>query len=271
MKKFLLFFLMTAVLTQTLLAQEKEAPKGDEDSSIGLEAGIDYYSLYLFRGLYFFGGDGAFLPYAIYDIAKSGVKATVLGEISESYIGEGKNDRNHTAFINHGVDFCLSYEHVFKKDKEDFLSLGFEAWYYWYFNLKDATGFNGDYFTGKVTATLLAFSITPFAAVSYDYYLDKDYVEKQGEDFYVQLGAKYEKKLAEAALVNFSLWGGYYNARSIHKTGFSDVSAAVGFELTHGAVTLKSSFNYVLVPDKEFYRGEDINRFFATFGASYSI
>ena len=248
---------------------------------IGITARIDYYSTYLWRGTYFFGGDGAFCPQLTYNVLGSGAVASFIGEFSESYFFEGeKKDRNQTAFAYHGLDFGIDYSHTFNEA----FTVGAGLWYYWYFNSGEADASNSTDYSfltakGFVRADMLP--LKPTATLYYDYYT----AIERGGDFYVTLGVSHEFSLSGEVTLGISLSTGYYYQNTAETTtytgteiietpvkkGFSDISTLVTLNYKKGSLGVFGGFGYVVVPAETWHKGQDVHRFYATFGASYTL
>ena len=98
MKKLLLALIAVLAISGYLFAQnaggKKEAVKGkevaakekeeaaEEDSSIGLDFSINYYTKYIWRGIDFYDGDGYFYPAIAWEIFGSGLTLSVGAEMA---------------------------------------------------------------------------------------------------------------------------------------------------------------------------------------------
>ncbi|MBN1532402.1 MAG: hypothetical protein JXA20_07055 [Spirochaetes bacterium] len=276
--------MLSAVLSLSLAAGVFAAEGGAESApSLGLTLRMDYASTYLWRGTYFFGGDGAFLPTVIYDVAGSGLVLSFIGEFSQGYFFEGaKRDRNKTGFANHGLDFGADYSHTFG----DAFTVGAGFWYYWYFNSSTAEGTsrtNLSFLTAKGFARIDMLPLSPTVTVYYDYYT----AIRRGGDIYVTLGGGHEFPLTDEVSLGVSVSAGYYYqntaeavsyaatveeiTRTPVKKGFSDITTLVNLIYTKGPVSLNGGFGYVAVPARTWHKGQDVHRFYATFGGSYTF
>ena len=279
MKKIIYLILALSLTGGMVYSQDKPVAdtsrEKEEEKGIGLDAGLIYFSKYLWRGSYFYNGDGAFTPYLGYDILKSGLKFNFIAEVSESYIGEGSNDNvNHTAYANHGLDFGLEYSRSFAET----VSLTLQGWYYWYYNSKHsyATEFkDASMITGTVSLSYDKLPVPAFISYSHDYYMDKNYAKgNQEKDFYIQFGFDNSEngfELTREVNLGVKLAAAYFYEKSLYRKGISDIEAALFLNFKKGSASLNSGFHYVIVPTKDFYQGSDIHRFFVTFGAGYSI
>ena len=261
--------IMTAaaiVLSPAVYGQETEGPEAtvSESKSIGLSFGLDYYSIYLWRGTYFYGGEGAYCPSIGWDIFDIGLSIGVGGEFAIDYLFE-KTGRDSTGFDLQSVDFGIDYSYTIA----DLVTLGAGLWYWYYFNSEDALGADASFLTATVS---IGFEVllSPFIAVTYDYYVDKNFCEdrENEKDFYIQAGIGHDFELTPEVTVSLGLAAGYYHARSIKACGISDIDASMGLSVTKGIVTISGGFHYVAVPTDDFYAGSDIHRWYASFGAS---
>jgi hypothetical protein len=260
---------LVLALSTTGYSQEKAAGAAEsgEAKGIGLSVGLTYYSNYLWRGTYFYGGEGAFSPSAAWEIFSTGLTLSIAGEFAADYFFES-DGRKSTGFDFHSVDFGLDYSHTFA----DLVTLGAGLWYWHYFNSKDALGVDASFLTATVS---LGFEVllSPFIAFTYDYYVDRDFCVdgENKKDFYLQAGIGHEFEITPEVAVSLGLAAGYYHARSIRAFGISDIDAFVGLAFSKGILSLSSEFHYVAVPMKEFYAGGDVHRWYATFGAALSF
>lgn len=252
-----------------------------QETGPGIAGRLDYYSTYLWRGTYSYGGDGAFCPSLSYTVPGTGAAATILGEFSESYFFEGeKRDRNQTAFAAHGLNFGLDYSQAFN----DTVTLGAGLWYYWYFNsaTADATNrTNYTFLTARAYARWDGFPLKPVLTACYDYYT----AIRRGGDFYITLGVSHEFALTDQVSLGLSLSAGYYYQKTaettiyseagvIHtpiKKGVSDIIALILLKYGHGHLGFTGGMAYVAVPAETWHKGQDIHRFFATFGVSFTL
>ena len=270
MKKILTLSLLTLVLAFAVAtagySQETEGSEArpSESKNIGLTVGLDYYSTYLWRGTYFYGGEGAYCPSIGWDIFDIGLSIGVGGEFAIDYLFE-KTGRDSTGFDLQSVDFGIDYSYTIA----DLVTLGAGLWYWYYFNSEDALGADASFLTATVS---IGFEVllSPFIAVTYDYYVDKNFCEdrENEKDFYIQAGIGHDFELTPEVTVSLGLAAGYYHARSIKACGISDIDASMGLSVTKGIVTISGGFHYVAVPTDDFYAGSDIHRWYASFGAS---
>ena len=216
MKKMLVVITMITILTGAAMAQEKKDDSEKQGEPIGLSFGIDYYSNYLWRGTKFFSGDGAFIPKVAWNVFGSGLVLSVAGEISSSWVFNGFSKKpgkydyridssggitrrqlnfNHAAYASQSMDFGADYSYTIK----DAVTIGVGAWYWWYFNSRNAReyarpqvdGLNRvsyvdiSFLTTTVTIGLPVVPyINPTVSLTHDYYTGL----KRGGDYYVTLG-----------------------------------------------------------------------------------
>jgi uncharacterized protein YfiM (DUF2279 family) len=259
-RTFLAIVLLTAAVNS--YAQEEGAAATTASNPIGLSFGVDYTSMYLWRGGYWYGGDGAFFPSVSYEIA--GLSIGYAGEYSEdAWTGKDTEVSNPNIEDLHAADFGIDYSYSIDK----LMTIGAGVWYYHFYN-EDTYSF----YTGTLSVSLDSVPLTPTIAYNHDYYVDSG----DSSDYYITLGISKSIE-AKDAEVSCGITAGYYNADSTDQKGFSDVTASLGVSGTVGAVTLSGSFNWVYVPGKDFYEAtivtgtKDKNRTYANFGASYSL
>ena len=204
--------------------------KAADNKDLGISAGADYYSTYLWRGTYFFSRDGAFCPYASYEVPDAGLKFSVVGEIAASYIIDGRKSQtktdwlvetymtstlswardqrrmNKAAYAQQGIDYGVEYS----KTIGEAVTLGASYWYWWYFNsgkARETKKINNSFMTATLSASIDAVKIvTPSVAVSYDYYAPWG----RGRDWYVQIGLKREFELTKENKLTLGATAGYY-------------------------------------------------------------
>ncbi len=271
---------MMLALAGTGFAQESAG--GSEP--LGVTARLDYASTYLWRGTYFFGGDGAFLPTVTYNVLGSGVVVSFIGEFSDGYFFEGEaRNRNAVGFANHGLDFGLDYSYTFNEA----FTVGAGLWYYWYFNSSTAEGTartNLSFLSGKAFAKFDMIPLTPTLTVYYDYYT----AIQRGGDVYTTFGLGHEFALTGEVSLAVSLSAGYYYQNSAGTTsyagteitditvtpvkkGISDITTLVTLNYRKGILGITGGMGYVIVPSLTWHNGQDIHRFYATFGVSCSL
>ena len=262
MKKFLTCMVIAIMLVMTFSITEVFAQEETgESDSIGLSVGVDYMSNYLWRGGYWYGGDGAFFPSLSYEIA--GLAISYCGEFSEdAVIDDGDDDIKNLHATDFGLDYSFSIG--------DAASIGVGVWYF-YFHNEDTLSF----ITGTISVTLDSVPFAPTLTYNHDYYTDSE----DKKDYYIQLGISHDIELVKGASLGLGLVGSYYNADSTDQKGISDIAASISLSVEADGVTYSSGFNYVAVPGSDFKTvsdssgkdKDDIHRFYATFGASYSI
>lgn len=243
MKKALIIFILCIAFTAQVFAQEGAPKQGEEDASIGLSFGIDYYSRYIWRGIDFYDGDGYFYPSISWDIFETGLTLSVAGEIASSWVFNGftkkpnkyyyedwtlstlykkKKQMNSYAYANQGLDFGIEYSYTF----ENIITLGANFWYYWYFNSKNAREmawttyeslnmvkkWDTSYFSAGVSVGLDCVPwINPTIAVTYDNYIG---YERSG-DYYLQFGFSHDFEVVKDVFtITPAITAGYYWGRT---------------------------------------------------------
>ena len=289
MKKLFKLVLATLVFTMAFTAAELKA----QDSNIGLTVGVDYMSNYISKGKYVFYGNstngGAFFPYVSYDVLSSGLSVTVMGELSEIYVGNSKEEKYATDYRtiikeNHALDFNLSYEYKF----ENLATFNVGLWYYWYKTLKLSGVGNPSYFDLYASVTLDAVPlVTPLVKFTYMYQIDDDYYFDNASrtDFYVQAGLEKNIALTNSISLNLGALAGILHERKSKDSSIldlSDIDLSAGFAKKVAILTFTGSFHYVIVPGTQYKNVEmnsvvasepakDFNRFYATCGVSCNI
>jgi len=277
MKNFTITVILLATLAAASFAQDQQGSQ--EPKPLGISVKLDYVSTYLWRGTYYFGGDGAFLPSITYDILDTGAIISFAGEFAESYFFEGNSDdQNAVAFANQGLDFGLDYSYTF----DESFTLGASFWYCWYFNSGTSWATNEQdlsFLSAKGMVKIDMLPLEPTISLYYDYYPVID----RGGDFYIQLSLGHNFILTDEVSLGVSVSTGYfymntaesttYNVdgtvtRTPLKKGFSDITTVVTMIYKKGYMALNGGFGYVIVPSESWYKGSDIHRFYATFGAS---
>jgi len=258
-KLFIVSLILTIFASTEIFAQEEAATEKSESSAIGISVGIDYWSNYLWRGSYWYQGDGAFFITASYDILGSGAVISVGEELSEDWMFDG----DETLKDIHSTDFGIDYSYTFS----DMLTLGVGFWYFMMWEPANSFG------TAYVSLCLSSILLSPTLTYNHDFYPDKDDLyDEDFKDFYIQLGISHSFALYEGVALDLGAVGGYYKMTSGDLSGISDIDLSAGLSVTKGILTYGSSFHYVIVPSKDFYgTAKDINRFYASFGVTCSI
>ena len=260
MKKLIKILLVMALIVPAVYVKASAEP-------IGLSAGVDYMSNYLWRGMYFYNNDGAIFPTVSFE--KMGITLSYVGEFSEDAFIDDKKSGAKDSTALHATDFGLDYSYSFGKTA----TLGVGVWYYYFHNEK-----TNSFITGTVSLSLDSVPLTPTLTYNHDYYTDKDAAVEQSKDFYIQLGISHDIELVKDASLGIGLVGSYYRVKSFNadKKGISDITLSFSLSVVKDSVTLTGGFNYVMVPGADFKEGmttgeDDIHRFYSTFGASYSL
>jgi len=257
------------------------------DKGLGVSVGMDYMSKNIWRGMPVFvspfgGIDGAFFPFVSYENEDAGLSVRVEGEVAESYI----IDSNKTYKENNAINFNVDYS-----NKIDMVTIGGGAWY---FRVKDN---DWSYSTAYVSFALEDIILSPILILNWDYYFSDEYSmggvkykREQGKDFYIQLGISHTFDIAaDVASLKLGALAGYFNSEVFDVKGISDIDLSAELTVKQGAVTYFAGFHYLIIPKKEFSYAsfeldltkvasdpegvlvKDRNRFYATFGASYSF
>lgn len=256
MKKQLLIAVSALIIAVPVLAEELTTSPQQEGSTLGITAGAEYWSNYLWRGTSLYGSDGAFFPYVSYDVMGSGVEIGAGAEISESWVGDGDDTYEDGHAVSIGIDYGYTIS--------DMVTVGASVWY---FRLKDDSY---SFVSGTVFLTMETM-LSPTVYYTHDYYTDTE----DKEDFYVQFGVSHEIGLSPSSGVEFGLIGGYYRAESADSKGVSDIEFSISPSIEVGNATIYSGLSFVYIPSKDFYQSEtgddDKFRFYAVFGSSYTF
>jgi hypothetical protein len=305
-------FILTNVITSAIYAEEAEKEK----EFIGITFGIDYHSMYLWRGTYLFSEDGAVLPYIRWDIFDTGLSLMVFSELSMSWFINGfqkipdeyyldrstgaltkkKLKNNQSAYSLHSLAVVAAYSYTIKKA----VSLGTSYVYMWHYNAPgsyqlgktriDGVSFsavNNNYFCGTVT---IGFPIVPFINPEISITVDWYPAMRVGGDFYPAISFRKDFELTKNFKLHLGISGGYFYyhsgkdsylyittsqtigvKRTSAKKGFSDITPKVSLTFTQGGLTINAGFNWVIVPAKSWYKGDNVHRYFANLGIAYKI
>ena len=265
---------------------------------IGLTVGIDYISNYISNhinesGYIFHGNDGnggGFFPYAFYNIANTGFRIGVMGEIPESWIGGSheESDQNVQNKMARSFDLNASYS----KSIKDITTLSFIVWYYAYKTdngMGSPSAWNHSYFDFIFSASADMLPLTPTLLVKYNYFIDNDYVRGvyggKNENILVQLNLNHSFELYEDVYLDLGSLAAWQH-RTVNEPILDDISIInlfSGITIKSGILTFTSSFHYVIVPGTQYknvykkinsfssVRGIDIHRFYTQFGVSCNI
>ncbi len=267
MKKMLVVITMIAILSGAAMAQEKKDDPMKQSEPIGLSFGLDYYSNYLWRGTKFFSGDGAFIPKVAWNVFGSGLVLSVAGEISSSWVFNGFSKKpgkydyridysggitrrqlnfNHAAYATQSLDFGADYSYTIK----DAVTIGVGAWYWWYFNSRNAReyarpqvdGLNRvsyvdiSFLTTTVTIGLPVVPyVNPTVSLTHDYYTGL----KRGGDYYVTLGFSHPFEMTKEVSLTPGIVAGYYYSTSTNLTRYN-----VMWDAAAGALDTTTSLGY---------------------------
>ena len=289
MKHILKLILAAIIFTVAFTTTELRAKE------IGLTVGVDYVSNYISNHIkengYIFNGHkgngGGFFPYAFYNIANTGFRIGVMGEIPESWIGGSHEESEQNKWNKPERSFDLNAS--YSKSIKDITTLSFIVWYYAYKTdngIGSPSAYNQSYFDFIISASADMLPLTPTILVKYSYFIDKDYVrgfyEGKNENILIQLNLKHSFELYEDVSLDLGSIADWRH-RTVNEPILDDISNInlfAGITLKRGILTFTSSFHYVIVPGTQYkfvdkndgngpYR--DIHRFFAQFGVSCNI
>ncbi len=265
-KQIALLAVLFIFMTLPVFTQESETPKPAEENKMSFSVGVEYMSNYLWRGGYWYE-DGAIFPSVTFGIG--GLSLGYCGEFSESdFLDRESLTKSDGTDVDdlHASDFGVDYSYSIP----DIFSIGAGVWYY-YFHNESVNSF----ISGYVSVTADSIPLSPSLTYNHDYYTSDD-ADEQGKDFYIQFALSHDIDITKELVLNLAGSCGYYNVKSWGSdyAGISDIGLSAGITAAVGSVEISSAFNYVIVPDKDFYKAngrDDINRFYATVGVSYSI
>ncbi|HPV99285.1 MAG TPA: hypothetical protein PLZ78_15740 [Spirochaetota bacterium] len=256
------------------------AVHAQEASPLGLTAGVEFWNNYFWRGLDFFGaGNGVFFPYVYFGIGKTGLSLMYMGQYGSETLGDGTgmNDtgREQGNVAYNGAHWNMAYTYTVEK----VVAIGVSGWYYWFYNSDDKLGYKWDWWEGTASATILALPLNPTISYTYDYFVDKDVTVngERGKNHYIKLALGHSFKLGEGSQLGLGLSAAYFDWNSMEMKGISDVVASAKLSTSASGVSFNGSINYAYIPSSDFNNNaftgnvKDTYRWWATFGASYSL
>lgn len=276
MKKLITLTMAVMLTAASLNAQDKKAEA--EPQPIGLSFSMDYYSLYLWRGTNWFGGDGAYLPKIAYNIANTGLIVSVIGELPISALSGGMP--NTTSFYRQGVDFGLDYSLALGK----YVNLNMGLLYSLYpISTRGVDAKDVSFLTATVG---VSFNVPLKPSISYThdfYFMDPTY---RYTDFYIKVGIAHDFEIVKSTFtltpgVSMGLFNSQTNTISTTRTSFavSDITISVMGSVKAGGATFTAGLLYTIVPTTVFETFPSgtgslqlhYNRFGAQLNASYSL
>ena len=278
MRKSMAVFLCAFIVVGALLAPR--FAYAQEETPLGITAGVEFWNNYFWRGLDFFGsGNGVFFPYVYFALGKTGLSLMYMGQYGSETLGDGTgmNDagREQGNVAYNGAHWNVAYTYTV----EGALSVGLSGWYYWFYNSDDKLGYKWDWYEGTVSASILALPLNPTISYTYDYFVDKDVTVngERGKNHYVKLALGHSFKMAGGSALALGLSAAYFDWNSMEMKGISDIAAMVKLSASAGGVAFNGSLNFAYIPSDDFNNNaftgnvEDQYRWWATFGASYSL
>lgn len=241
-----------------LLTPEKDiVVPGRKFKPVGLSASLDYVSDYLWRGTYWFNGDGAFFPTLTYSVLNTGLIMSTGVELSQDYLFDGTEEAGTGG--KQAVSFGLDYSYNF----DGKATLGSSIWYYCTFNRLENSMMNM-----SIWATLDSVPFSPGIRYTHDFY----FYEEQYYDLYVEIFGSHDFRLTKTLIIDVGLSMGYYYSYFHETNGISDITMSSHLIYERGGFTIKGGFTWIIVPMEDYYgHNMDINRFFANVGLAYSI
>jgi hypothetical protein len=294
MKKIFTLILAVMLTAAALNAEEKPA---EAKKPVGISFGLNYYSLYLWRGVNWFDGDGAFTPFISYDIAGIGLVLTITGELSASGVSTQQFPRNTYSNIfsysRQGVDFALDYSIAIAK----IAVIKLNATYFLYPISKEYLGANYNdmgnpnaYQTVGWDQSDLALTagiyfdgipLKPYVSYTHDFFLGNS--RFRYTDFYIKIGVAQDFELAKDLTFTIGAYMGLFNNPSFNYTraeaykgdkfGISELALTSALAYKIAGFTFTLGFTYINFPYPEKFEAaiRDMNRYVATLGTSYSF
>jgi hypothetical protein len=288
MRKLLILCLSILVISTCLFAQESKDAKDNkkqEDKTVqaaqpaqttqkeekviipeqivpylGVTLSLDYVNAYLWRGLYFFGGDGAFFPYITFDVVQTGLVISTGCELDDKYLFDG--GEKASAGGRQSLDYGIDYHYCFG----DTATIGAGIWYYFTFN--DQTN---SLCTVSIWASMDSIPLRPTLKYTHDIYTNQS-PDKIGKDLYLELSGSHDFYLSKMLTMDFGLAIGYYYSYIYDTNGISNITFTTNLIMNKGGFTVKGGFQYSIVPMEDYWgSNRDINRFSANVGLGYTF
>jgi hypothetical protein len=237
---------ITGILVAVLLLVSASA-FAQEKKSIGLTLGMDYYSTYLFRGMEWMNGEGAFAPYISYDIMGTGLVVSLAAELAQ-------NQTDAAAVDGQSIDFGLDYSYTFA----DLVTLSAGAWYWLYPEKVEDFSF-------LTLSASVGFEVplNPTVSYTHDFYFGID----EYTDFYLTASIGHEFELPKGVALGLGLSYGMYHIGSADDFRYlNDITASISLGFNVAGVDISGSLNGMYVPDES-----AIFKTYATVGASYTF
>lgn len=286
------FFLMSTSAQAQKLGEIKDPnnpQQTEQKKPIGISFGLTYYSTYLWRGVNWFDGDGAFTPFISYDIAGSGLVFTILGELSASAVSTQQSGRNSTpniySYSRQGINFSLDYSIPLGKIaviKLNALSFIYPVSKQYPCNLNDNQD-KIDQSGMTVTAGIFFDGIPLKPNISYTHDLNFGNPRFRYTDFYIKIGVAQDFELTKDLTFTLGAYIGLFNNPSFNykaddsvkgsQFGISELAGSANLAYKIGGATISAMFTYVNFPYPEKYEGTtgNIHRYFATIAVSYTF
>lgn len=267
MKK--VFALMLILLPAASFSQKIEQEVNfSETGRAGINAKIDYFSSYIYRGQYYFNGDAAFVPSANIRLWSSNFFIGIMGEFTQEYIGDRKKTDDN--FAKQTADSGINYiKRLGRK-----VTINANIWYWWFFNSKKELGYDMSYASANVTLQFLqSIPFNPFISYTHEYRVDKKSCKNQSNsmDFYVKAGMEYNYSISAQTVLELGVSMAFWNYESKGKMGISDIKSYLGLSFATGITKFTGSLNYYIIPSNAFGAKSDSNRFSIQVGAGTSF
>ncbi len=288
----LAIFLISASAQAQKLGEIKDPnnpQQAEPKKPIGISFGLTYYSTYLWRGVSWFDGDGAFTPFISYDIAGSGLVFTILGELSASAVSTQQSGRNTNpniySYSRQGINFSLDYTIPLGKIaaiKLNALSFIYPISKEYSCNVND----NQDKIdqSGLTATAGIFFDGIPLKPnISYTHDFNVGNPRFRFTDFYIKIGIGQDFELAKDLTFTLGGYIGLFNNPSFNyraedaakgsQFGISELAANANLAYKISGATISAMFTYINFPYPEKYEGATVNihRYFATIAVSYTF
>ncbi|HNV47100.1 MAG TPA: hypothetical protein PKJ16_08665 [Spirochaetota bacterium] len=282
--------LLVVALSGSMLGAEEA--KG-ESKPFGISAGVDYWTLYFWRGDLLYGeNEDVFFPYVKWAVFDTGVTVGWTGEYA-------RNSRSVPLKEKNAADFFVAYDGKFiGKEGEEKLLVGASLWYYYWYNsgyyteeypLPDVypgrkedgsinnridpnkdnqyeARYDASYWTGTVYVGLNV-PLHPTVIYNHDYYSNnQEGTRRVASDWYLTLKVSEAFQLAKNVSLTLSCAASYYKNvyaddlrtwKNETREGWSDITSSAMLTVTLGNASLFGSGSWANRPNKGWYRVAD--------------
>ncbi len=260
-------------------AESVADPGKKEDKGAGVTAGVDYWTLYFWRGDLLYGDNGdVFFPFVKWAIFDTGFTLTWMGEYA-------RNSRDVALKEKNAADFGLNYDAKVWKER---ITCGAGVWYWWFYNSgayseeypdrfvdpgTNALDRNADpYYNARYDASFWSGSayvglnvpLNPTVTYTHDYYSNnQERTRRVSYDWAVQLKTSQEFEVTRHAKLLFAVSATYYRTRYADdrtswrdetRDGWCDVTGTATLTVSLAGASLWVSGNWANRPDRDWYR-----------------